>query len=203
MQHSVLNMQNAMQRMQDEIEDLKNQVKKKDDTDDTASAASTSVANPESVTAAAPAAATATAVAAPATASAAAANLSRGDNYIQGWAGYQSIMPIVCDDPRPARLSKRPATLSEVWTEFKVGLHGNKPAEQFTMKERNADLSTKQKFQNRSKIWKVINRLIKSGCTAEEACGKIYQAYGHNMSVTNIVKGIIADERSGGHPDLR
>lgn len=104
---------------------------------------------------------------------------------------------------QPARLSDRPSTLMEVWREYKVGLHGNKPAEQFTRSERNANRSTKQKFQNRNKIWRLIKRLVNEGFTAEVACHKIYGAYGYNASITAIIQGIIADQKRGGHPNLR
>ena len=39
--------------------------------------------------------------------------------------------------------------------------------------------------------------------TAERAIDLIYTAYGANLSVTKIIKKMIDDKKSGGHPALR
>ena len=39
--------------------------------------------------------------------------------------------------------------------------------------------------------------------TAEGACAKIYSTYGENLCVSAIIKKMQADNKNGGHPNLR
>ncbi|KAL7540543.1 hypothetical protein ACHAWF_008540 [Thalassiosira exigua] len=105
---------------------------------------------------------------------------------------------------QPARLCDRPSSLMMLWQEYKVGVNGNKPAEQFTRAEK-ADRTngTRQKYHDRRNIWKLIEKLVKDGFTAEVAINKIHQVYGYNTSITKIIKGIVADKKRGGHPNLK
>jgi hypothetical protein len=44
---------------------------------------------------------------------------------------------------------------------------------------------------------------VRAGFTAERACHKVYDVYGSNLSVTKIINAMIADKKTGGHPQLR
>lgn len=103
-----------------------------------------------------------------------------------------------------ALLSHNPRTLMELWREYKHGLDGRKPAEQFTMAERNSRVGgVKQKWYRRSVVWHCIDRLVRGGDTAQVAANKIHQAYGYNLSVSDLINRMIRDKRTGGHPNLR
>ena len=103
-----------------------------------------------------------------------------------------------------ALLSHNPRTLMELWREYKHGIDGRKPAEQFTMTERNSRVGgVKQKWYRRNVVWQCMDRLVRGGDTAQVASNKIHQAYGYNLSVTEIINHMIRDKRTGGHPNLR
>mmetsp|Transcript_18178 Transcript_18178/g.44991 ORF Transcript_18178/g.44991 Transcript_18178/m.44991 type:complete len:169 (+) Transcript_18178:453-959(+) len=98
--------------------------------------------------------------------------------------------------------SQCPRDLFELWKEYKSGLHGNTPAEQFTTAERN-DPKVKGKYTRRKVVWECIERLIRKGCTANEAILKIYECYGKVTSVNTIIDVMLRDRKTGGHPDLK
>jgi hypothetical protein len=92
----------------------------------------------------------------------------------------------------------------ELWHEFKHGINGGKPAEQFSTAERNCRIGgLKQKYYRRSVVWQCMDRLVRSGLTPQAAANRIHEAYGHNLSVTQIINLMIHDRRNGGHPNLR
>lgn len=104
----------------------------------------------------------------------------------------------------PQLLSHNPRTLIELWREWKHGIDGRKPAEQFTTAERNSRIGgTKQKWYRRSVVWKCMDRLVRGGDTPQVAANKIRRAYGFSLSVTQIINRMIHDKRTGGHPNLR
>ena len=45
--------------------------------------------------------------------------------------------------------------------------------------------------------------MVRAGHSADRAIDLIYRAYGSNSSVTKIIKKMIGDKKSGGHPVLR
>jgi hypothetical protein len=102
-----------------------------------------------------------------------------------------------------ATLSPKPRSLQELWLEYKVGIDGRKPAEQFTKREKNASQKLKQKYYWRNVFWQCMERLIQGGDTVETAIIKIRQCYGQQQSVSAIINKMIADKKIGGHPDLR
>ena len=118
----------------------------------------------------------------------------------------QQAIPLV--EIHPATLSNNPKSLPELWNEFKFGIDGKKPAQQFTTQERNVRAGgVKQKYYRRNHVWQAIDRLVRSGDSIQMAFLKIHQVYGHSSSVSTIVKGIIKDKQqyrvSGGiHPNL-
>jgi hypothetical protein len=102
-----------------------------------------------------------------------------------------------------ATLSPKPRSLRELWLEYKVGIDGRKPAEQFTKREKNASQRLKQKYYWRNVFWQCMERLIRGGDTIDTAIMKIRQCYGQQQSVSAIINKMIADKKIGGHPDLR
>jgi len=108
------------------------------------------------------------------------------------------------DHPQRQSLCHNPRSLLELWHEYKHGIDGRKPAEQFTVTERNIRIGgLKQKYYRRSVIWKCMERLVRNGDTPEVAASKIHAAYGFNLSVTQIINLMIRDRQTGGHPNLR
>lgn len=100
--------------------------------------------------------------------------------------------------PGAARLSANPRTLYALWNEYTVGIGGRKAARLFSAQERGRE---KYKFHRRKVVWEVINRLIRSGRTAQTAIDMIYAVYGH-VSVTTIINRMRQDRALGGHPNL-
>ena len=48
-----------------------------------------------------------------------------------------------------------------------------------------------------------VSKLVRAGYTADRVCELIYIAYGQKLSVTAIIKRLIADKKfGGGHPGL-
>ena len=98
-----------------------------------------------------------------------------------------------------ATLSSNPKTLREVWREYKFGIDGRKPAEQFTSQARNnRNSGTKQKNYPSSVTWQCIDRLMNQGYTVDSAFQKMWECYGYSLSVTQIINRMIADS-----PNLR
>ena len=89
----------------------------------------------------------------------------------------------------------------ELWTEWKFGIGNNKPASEFTTRERGGMgvPGLRQAHYRRRKLWHLLmDRLVhEEGDTAETACGRIQAAYGVNMSPTAIFKHIL---EHGIHP---
>ena len=103
--------------------------------------------------------------------------------------------------PYRVTLSNCPRTLHDLWVEYQFGLGGRKAAKEFTPSERGA---VKYKYHRRKVVWDMVAELIRSGYTADSACDKIYDVYGKNKTVTQIINLMRLDHRSmGGHPLLR
>jgi hypothetical protein len=101
-------------------------------------------------------------------------------------------------------LSPNPRSLRELWLEYKFGIDGRKPAEQFTTREKNASRrKLKQMYYRRNVFWKCMGELIRGGETVDTATMKIRQCYGQQLSVTATINKMIADRKNGGHPNLR
>ena len=97
-------------------------------------------------------------------------------------------------------LSPSPKDLYTLWKEYQFGLGNRKPARLFTTEERGKVSSI---YSKRNKVWKLIQDLInKRSEPSNIIIDAIYAAYG-NESVTNIIKNIQRDEKTGGHPNLR
>ena len=100
----------------------------------------------------------------------------------------------------PARLSRCPKTLFDLWHEYQFGLSGCKPAKEFTLIERG---KAKSVFCRRKVFWDVVVKLVNAGHTSEVAIDKVYACYGRNTSVTKILLKMVQDRKTGGHPNLR
>jgi hypothetical protein len=100
-----------------------------------------------------------------------------------------------------AVLGKHPRSLHDLWNEYEFGSPGHKPAKDFTPKERGGN--NKHRFYLRRFLWNKVAEMVRSGMDARTACDKIYDAYGHNQSVSNILKRLQADSKTGDHPNLR
>lgn len=74
-----------------------------------------------------------------------------------------------------------------------------KLAEEFTSIEGGAN---KFAYSRRKVFWNVISQLVRSGYTSDAAVDRVYQTYGRNLSVSNILVKLRTDRRRGGHPSL-
>jgi hypothetical protein len=98
-----------------------------------------------------------------------------------------------------ATLSPRPRDLHLLWLEYEFGVGRRKPARQFTSIERGR---VKFKYCQRKVVWDCIDRLARSGYTAQTAIDKIYDVYGQT-TVTRIIERMRHDATGGGHPALQ
>jgi hypothetical protein len=97
-------------------------------------------------------------------------------------------------------LGKLPRTLHAVWMEYEIGCAGNKPAKEFTSKERGG--KNKYSFYLRKFLWDQVSEMVRSGMDANDACERIYAVYGQFNSVTKILRALQRNKRTGGHPNL-
>lgn len=97
-------------------------------------------------------------------------------------------------------LSKTPKTLFILWQEWEVGITGRKPARIFTRAERGR---TKFIYYRRKVFWDTVAGLVRAGYTAHAAIDRIYEAYGPEKTVTQILNQMLKDRHNGGHPQLR
>ena len=104
-------------------------------------------------------------------------------------------------DPRPATLSDNPKNLEVLWSEWKNGLGGSKPARSFTAAERGRK-KVKYKYHDRKVIWGCMERLTTAGSSKQEAIQRIKEVYG-NLPITRLVKAMRQHEKNGGHARLR
>ena len=101
--------------------------------------------------------------------------------------------PVGFIDPQ-AQLMDRPNNLHDLWTEYMFGHGGNKPAKSFTVAERNnRSNGIKQKYYNRSRVWRLQVYMLNAGMTAENANSLIMNTYGGQCMVSRIIKAIIRD----------
>ena len=65
-----------------------------------------------------------------------------------------------------ARLTKNITSFTQLWQEYKVGLYGYKPAEQFTMDEQNLSRGMKQMWYRWNMVWALTARMVLNHSTA-------------------------------------
>jgi len=102
---------------------------------------------------------------------------------------------------RPAELSRKPRDLYDLWKEYTHGLDGNKPANDFSPRERGG--KNKDKYCRRKNVWDCIDKLCAKGYSDRTAIDRIYQTYGRSLTVTQIINKFKEDKRHGGHINLR
>jgi hypothetical protein len=91
---------------------------------------------------------------------------------------------------RPAVLSKAPANLHVMWTEYIDGINGNKPAGSFTAAERGTCKST---YCRRNHFWKAILAVTNRGHSVEHALALLKEAYGEGHTVSQYLTKIGKD----------
>ena len=96
-------------------------------------------------------------------------------------------------------LAKCPKTLSALWQEYEFGVNGQKPAKEFSSRERENCRFT---YYRRKVFWDKVSEMVRAGYTCHAAIDKIYDVY-RNASVTTIINLMKADKKRGGHPDLK
>ena len=111
------------------------------------------------------------------------------------------------DVVRPANLSHLVPSLEMMWKEYKSGLDGNKPAEQFSTKERNVTKKMAVMYGRRNHIWQCIQRLVNAGWSSQVAISRYTMCTAPRPNPTKIINGMIADktkykDQGGFHPEF-
>ncbi len=103
--------------------------------------------------------------------------------------------PVPTDRPmlQQASLSKV-KDLYTLWKEYQFGLHGLKPAKDFTPQERGRQ---KSKFSRRKNFWDLVNTLLKKGYSSNAAIDLIKATYGVNLPVTSVLAKVAESKRKG------
>ena len=101
--------------------------------------------------------------------------------------------------PASAALSPHPRTLYELWDEYTNGIGGCKTVRKFNSQERG---KVKYKFYRRKKVWDLVSYLTRNGLSHHVSIDRIYQSYGREKSVTQIIRLIQADEKRNYRPPM-
>jgi Transcriptional activator of glycolytic enzymes len=116
-------------------------------------------------------------------------------------AGERALLAPALAMTNPATLMPNPKSLHDLWTEYLHGVGGRKPARLFSETERGR---VKYKYTRRKVIWDVVRDLVSLGHTSHRAIDMIYNVYGPQTSVTDIINRLRRDKRSGNlNPNLR
>eukprot|EP00957_Ditylum_brightwellii_P143522 10933983-Ditylum_brightwellii.AAC.1 len=75
--------------------------------------------------------------------------------------------------PYAITLSPNLSNLFILWQEYEHGIGGRKAACHFTQEERGHK-KVKYTYCNRKKVWDLVDKMIRSGYTADSAIDKIY-----------------------------
>ena len=94
----------------------------------------------------------------------------------------------------PPTLMPHPKSLYDLWNEYLNGVGGRKPARLFSATERGR---IKYKYTRRKVVWDLVRNLVNLGHTAERAIDMIYDAYGAQTNVSNIINRIRKDKMNG------
>jgi hypothetical protein len=101
----------------------------------------------------------------------------------------------------PPSLMPNPKSLFDLWDEYLNGVGGRKPARLFSQTERGR---VKYKYTRRKVVWDIIKKLVDLGHTSQRAIDMIYEVYGGQTSVTDIINRLRKDKRNGTlNPNLR
>ena len=102
----------------------------------------------------------------------------------------------------PPSLMPNPKSLFDLWDEYDLnGVGGRKPARLFSQTERGR---VKYKYTRRKVVWDIIKKLVDLGHTSQRAIDMIYEVYGGQTSVTDIINRLRKDKRNGTlNPNIR
>ena len=88
-------------------------------------------------------------------------------------------------------------TLFDLWDEYTVGLEGRKPSKLYTSTERGR---CKYKYTGRKVVWSKIEELVLGGHTAHAAINMIFDHYGKEKSVTQVINLMRKDRLNKSYP---
>ena len=100
-------------------------------------------------------------------------------------------------EPTVVGLMSRPSTLHDLWTEWISGTGGRRPASSLNLNERG---SVKSAYSFRKPFWDKVDEMVRVGMSAQVACDEIHRAYGQQTSITNILRNMRQDSKSGSWP---
>jgi hypothetical protein len=83
-----------------------------------------------------------------------------------------------------ATLSKHPRDLYMLWEEYEFGIEGRKAARKFNVRERGKN---RYNYHRRKVVWDRIEEKIRQGHTYHTAIDSLYEQYGRDLSVTEII----------------
>ena len=86
--------------------------------------------------------------------------------------------------PQQVSLSSNPKTIYDLWDEYTIGLGGRKPAKEYTPRERG---KVKYNYTRRKAVWDTISMLTNSGLHSHVAIDRIYDYYGRDKTVTQVI----------------
>jgi hypothetical protein len=115
---------------------------------------------------------------------------------VQGNASTTAVAVAAGNTNKKVKLSKQPHDLYTLWREYQFGLHGQKPAKDYTTTERGEN---KSNYCRHKRFWSVVEVMIRWGDTCDTAIDKIYAAHGNNMSMTNILNAMGNNSRKNVH----
>ncbi len=99
--------------------------------------------------------------------------------------------------PTVVGLMPRPTSLHDLWKEWTTGTGGRRPASSFNIHERG---SVKSAYSFCKPFWDKVDEMVRVGMSAQVACDEIYRAYGQQISITNILRNMHRDAKSGNWP---
>jgi hypothetical protein len=87
-----------------------------------------------------------------------------------------------------------PKSLYNVWNEYLLGVGGRKPSRLFCEAERGR---VKFTYSRRKVIWDVVRKMVSLGHTAKWIIALIYEVYGPQTSVSDIINRLRRDKNNG------
>ena len=85
-------------------------------------------------------------------------------------------------------------SLFDLWDEYLNGVGGRKPARLFSETERGR---VKYKYTRRKVVWDIVRKLVDLGHSSHRAIDMIYNVYGAQTSVTDIINRLRRDKKMG------
>ena len=96
--------------------------------------------------------------------------------------------------PTVVGLMPRPSTLHDLWTEWTIGTGGRRPVSSLNAHERG---SVKSVYSFCKPFWDKVDEMVRVGMSVQIACDEIHRAYGQHTSITNILRNMRQDSKSG------